>query len=95
MKDLPKLTFKNSRGIEYQIVWKVPARRWKANGLCDPPDSKTPEIWINPNLKEKLFLEVLCEEIIHSEWFEKPEKEVRKLESNLRRVLIKCGFRTG
>ena len=92
MKDLPKLTFKNSKGIEYQIVWKAPARRWKANGLCDSPDSKEPEVWVDPNLNEKLFLDVLIEEMIHAEWFEKPEKEVRKLAANLRRVLIKCGI---
>ena len=93
MKDLPKLTFKNAKGIEYQIVWKAPARRWKANGLCDSPDSKEPEVWVDPNLNEKLFLDVLIEEMIHAEWFEKPEKEVRKLAANLRRVLIKCGIR--
>ncbi len=93
MKDLPKLTFKNTKGIEYQIVWKAPAKKWQANGLCDPPDSKSPEIWVDPDLDEKLFLEVLTEEMVHAHWFEKSEKEVRKFAANLRRVLIKCGFR--
>ena len=92
-RNLPKLTFKNTKGIEYLIVWKAPAKKYRADGLCDPPDSKSPEVWVDPSLDEKLFLDVLIEEIFHAHAFEKSEKEARKFAANLRRVLIKCGFR--
>lgn len=88
-QELPGIVFKNTDKIEYHIIWKKPAKRWNASGLCDSPDTKNPEIWVDPNLDEKRFLEVLIEEVTHAHWFDKTEKDVRKFTANLRRILWK------
>lgn len=88
-KKFPDFTFKNAEGIKYQTVWKSPAKSFKASGLCDSPNNIDPEIWIDPTLEEKRLLEVMIEEIIHAHFFEKTEKQVRKLTNNIRRILYK------
>jgi hypothetical protein len=84
----PQITFKNTEGIEYKIKWKAPGKSWNADGLCDSPDSKNPEIWINPEVKSTRLLEILIEEIFHSFCFEKNEKTARKFASTLKKIII-------
>ena len=76
-RQFPDITFKNAEKIKYRIVWKKPGNKYNASGLCDAPDAKQPEIWIDPELGEERLLEVLTEEIIHSHMWEKNEKTVR------------------
>lgn len=90
---LPDFSFKNTENIEYTVVWKEPTKKWNAEGLCDSPDSKNPEIWVNPNLRERRFLSVLIEEMGHAHMFDKNEKTMRKFAANLTKLLIKSGFR--
>ena len=90
---LPDFSFKNAEGVEYVVVWKEPTNKWNAEGLCDSPELKDPEVWVNPNLKEKRFLSVLIEEVFHAHAFDKNEKTARKLAANLTKLLIKIGFK--
>ena len=90
--NLPDITFKNADKIEYRIVWKEPRKSYKASGLCDSPDSKKPEIWVDPNLEEKRFLEVLAEEMCHAHMWDKNEKTVRRFAFNLKKILYKLGW---
>lgn len=91
MKDnkFPDFVFKNADKIEYRIVWQKPAKSFNASGLCDSPDSKFPEIWIDPSLDKKRFIEVVIEEVFHAHCFDKNEKIARKFASNLRKILLK------
>lgn len=93
MKQGPETEFTNGDGIKYKVIWKAPHRNWNADGLCDSPESKKPQIWITPDLEEKRLLEVTIEEIFHAHFFEKSEKEARKFSANLRRILYKAGWR--
>lgn len=91
--NFPEFVFKNTDKIEYRVIWKAPAKSLKADGLCDDPSCKKPEVWINPKLKERRFIEVLTEELIHAHIWDKNEKTVRKLAYNLTKILIKVGFK--
>lgn len=93
IEKFPKLFFKNANGIKYEIIWKCPAKSLKASGLCDPPGEPKPKIWIDPNLDEKRLMEVIIEEVTHAFWFEKTEREVRKLAAVLKKLLYKNGFK--
>ncbi len=90
--NLPDFTFKNTEKIEYKVIWKEPRKSFHASGLCDDPTSPDPEVWIDPNLEEQRFLEVLIEEIVHAHMFDKNEKTVRKLAHNLKKILYKLGW---
>ena len=91
--NFPEFTFKNADKIEYRVVWKAPARSMKADGLCDDPICKNPEVWINPKLEEKRILEIIAEEFFHAHCFEKAEKVARKFAANLSKLLYKSGWR--
>lgn len=89
----PKFKFKNAEKVEYEIIWRAPHYKLNAHGTCDAPENKNPKIRINPKLKERRLLEVLCEEIIHSHMFDKNEKTVRRLAFNLSKIIIALGWR--
>lgn len=89
----PEFKFKNGEGAQYKIIWKVPGRHWMADGLCDDPTSKNPEIWINPNIDEKRLLEIALEETFHAFAFDKNEKTARRFASTMKRLIYKLGWR--
>lgn len=84
--------FKNNEGVEYKIIWVAPAKREKADGLCDNPETNKPKIWIDPELKHRRKLKVLIEEILHAHFWEKSEKSVRKCATNLRNIILENGW---
>ena len=87
------LRFKNTQNIEYKIIWKAPAPKEEADGLCDDPTTPKPKIWIDPNLKPRRKLKVLIEEMIHAHFWDKSEKDVRRCASNIRSVILKNGWK--
>jgi len=87
------LKFKNAQKVEYKLLLKRPAPKWNASGLCDSPDTKNPEIWVDPSLKDRRLMAVIIEELSHAHFWDKSEKEVRKFSSNLRNILYKLGWR--
>lgn len=91
--NLPDFSFKNAENIEYKVVWKAPRKSFNAAGLCDAPDYKTPEVWIDPRLDDKKMMDVIIEELFHAHAFDKTEKVARKFSSNLRRLLYKVGWK--
>lgn len=92
-KKLPVFDFKNGNDIKYEIVWKEPSKYYAAHGLCDSPDNENPQIWINPQLKERKLLSVVIEEIFHAFCFEKNEKTARKFASTIQKILYKLGWK--
>lgn len=92
-KKFPDFTFKNAEGIKYRVVWKTPAKSMNASGLCDSPNNKDPEIWIDPKLEENRLLQVIIEEFFHAHAYEETEKVARKLAQNLAKIIRKSGWK--
>ena len=88
-----KIKFRNQNDVEYLIKWLPPPPKENADGLFDDPTSKNPQIWIDPDLKERRKLKVLIEEVTHAHFWDKSEKDVRKLASNLSKLIIKARYR--
>jgi len=89
----PAFDFKNGDDIKYEIVWKKPAKRYNAHGICDEPAAKNPQIWVDPKLKEKKLLSVIIEELYHAFAFEKNEKTARGFASTVKKLLYKLGWK--
>ena len=98
----PIFIFRNADGIEYKVYYGKPKFSYRKNGktntirvmgVCDSPELKNPKIVIDDGLKEKAELATIIEELIHSHFFEKKEKEVRPLAKNLTKLLYKQGWR--
>ena len=92
-ENFPDFTFKNADGVKYRVVWKAPARSFKASGLCDSPNNKDPEVWVNPKLEEIRLLEVLIEEFFHAFNYKETEKVARKFAYNLAKIIRKSGWK--
>ena len=50
---MEKIKFKNSDGIEYELVWKKPHHTYNADGLCYSPELDNPKILVDPKLKKR------------------------------------------
>jgi len=98
----PFLEYKNAEGVKYAMYFKKPTIvKYKnkkrivteLDGSCESPDCKNPEININKKLGDRREMAVIIEEIVHSFFFDKLEKEVRPLASVITKVLYKKGWR--
>ena len=49
--DMENVKFKNSDGIEYELLWKKPHHTYNADGLCYSPELDNPKILVDPKLK--------------------------------------------
>lgn len=87
----PFITFINAEGIKYHLYLKK-MKNYKA-GECDSPECKKPKIIIDSKLGNKRSMNVLIEEMIHSFFFEKTEREVRRLATIITKILYKMGYR--
>jgi len=81
------MKFKNFEGVEYTVNYNKPLARYKASGLCDNPDTKDPQILIDPTLLTRRQLNVLIEEVFHAHLFELPEWKARKFAANLGKLV--------
>lgn len=81
------MKFKNFEGKEYTVNYNKPAPRHKASGLCDSPESKNPQIHVDPTLLTRRQLNVLIEEVFHAHLYDLPEKKARKFAANLGKLI--------
>ena len=91
-----KSKFKNLDNIEYKVLFKKPDKRWygKADGVCQAPDEKNPNIFINPYLTDQSELNTIIHEFTHAFFWDKSEKEVNKFANTLSKFLyIECNWR--
>ena len=51
--NMENIKFKNSDGIEYELIWKKPHHTYNADGLCYSPEAENPKILVDPNLKKR------------------------------------------
>jgi hypothetical protein len=85
--------FKTADNKKYTLKFRAPHKTHNADGLCDHPESKKPQIWIDPKLLPKRKLAVLIEEIFHAFFFEKTEREARKFAATLTKFIYTTGWR--
>ena len=81
------MKFKNFNNVEYTVNYHKPSVKFHASGLCDSPDTKNPQILVDPTLLTRRQLNVLIEEVFHAHLFELPEWKARKLDANLGKLL--------
>ncbi len=79
--------FTNSDGIEYELIWKKPHYKYKADGLCSDPESEKPTIEIDPTLKDRRKMSVLVEEVTHAFFWDIPEYKVRKFSALVAKLI--------
>jgi len=88
-KDMENVKFRNSDGVEYELIWKKPHYTYNADGLCYSPEMDNPKILVDPKLKKRRKLSTLIEEVTHAFFWDKSEKEVRKFSSVLSGLICK------
>tara|TARA_R110000751_G_scaffold135286_1_gene238066 strand:- start:800 stop:1189 length:390 start_codon:yes stop_codon:yes gene_type:complete len=88
-KDMENVKFRNSDGVEYELIWKKPHYTYNADGLCYSPEMDNPKILVDPKLKKRRKLSTLIEEVTHAFFWDKSEKEVRKFSSVLSGLISK------
>ena len=84
--------FKNSEGVEYEIIFRKPDSRHfgEADGICvDPSDSSKPKIHIHPELTKYAELNTIIHEMTHSFFWDKSEKEVTKFANTVAKFLYR------
>jgi len=85
-----KFKFKNSRGTEYKVVFRKPNSAHfgtDCDGYCTNPNSEEPRIYINPHNSDQTILNTVIHEFAHAFFWDKPEKDVKKLADALSRFL--------
>lgn len=92
-KNTKSFKFKTDKGIEYSVnKIKIPPKA-KAEGLCDCPENKNPQIYIEQSLLPKREMSVSVEEFAHAFFWDKSEKNVRKFAATLTKYLYATGWR--
>lgn len=81
------MKFKNFEGAEYSVNYNKPSAKYKASGLCDNPNTKNPQIHVDPSLLTRRQLNVLIEEVFHAHLFDLPEWKARKFAANLGKLI--------
>ena len=84
---MEKIKFKNSDGIEYELVWKKPHHTYNADGLCYSPELDNPKILVDPKLKKRRKLSTLIEEVTHAFFWDIPEYKVRKFSALVAKLI--------
>lgn len=85
--------FKTDLGVKYVVNKNKITAKINAEGFCDSPISKSPEIVIDPRLLPRREMSVTIEEFAHAFFWEKPEKKVRKFSAVLTKYLYTQGWR--
>ena len=84
-------TFKNSEGVEYEIIYRKPDERHfgDADGICVDPHKESPKIHIRPDLTKYMELNTIIHEMAHSFFWDKSEKEITQFANATARFLYR------
>ena len=88
-KKKPNFTFKNTKGIEYEIFFIKPNEKYygDVDGYCHDPKEKNPKIYINPYLTKQSELNTIVHEMAHAFFWDKPEKDIYAYANAVSRML--------
>jgi len=89
-------TFKNTKGIEYKVIFRKPNSKWYGDidGYCEDPQEKDPKIYINPYLTKQSELNTVIHEMAHAFFWDKPEKDIYAYANAVSRMLYNhCHWR--
>ena len=92
----PGFTFKNSKGIEYEVLFYRPNKKIynDAVGLCHDPKEKNPKIYIHPDQTDQGELNTAIHEFAHAFFWDKSETDVYNFANALSRFLYnECHWR--
>lgn len=92
-KPIKCFEFKTDKGKSYKVIKQNINIKEKAEGLCDSPDAKNPEIIIEADLLPRREMSVTIEEFAHAFFWDKSEKNVRKFSAVLTKYLYSQGWR--
>ena len=95
-KKRPGFTFKNTKGVEYEVLFYKPNKEVYdgAVGICDDPAEKDPKILINPYLSDQSELNTSIHEFAHAFFWDKSEKDVASFANAISRFLYnECHWR--
>jgi hypothetical protein len=81
--------FKNSKGIEYEVLFRKPNERHygDADGTCANPGVPNPKIHISPYLTLQSELNTCIHEFAHAYFWDKTETEISAFANSLSRFL--------
>jgi len=72
-----KLPFTNFEGQKYELRFRKPLKKYKADGLCHPPDpKKTPKLYVDPTLVGWKSTEITIHELTHAFFWDLTEEKV-------------------
>ena len=80
-------TFKTPKGAQYEVIFRKPDRRLKADGTCADPKEEFPKIYVNPHLTKQSELNTIIHEFAHAFFWDKSETQVKKFANALSRFL--------
>jgi Zn-dependent peptidase ImmA (M78 family) len=88
-KKKQNFTFKNSKGVEYEVFFKKPNFKYYGNsdGYCHDPKEKDPKIYVNPYLTKQSELNTIIHEMAHAFFWDKPEKDIFAYANAVSRML--------
>jgi hypothetical protein len=92
----PGFTFKNSKGVEYEVLFYKPNKKIYngAVGLCYDPNEDSPKIYIDPYQSDQAELNTAIHEFAHAFFWEKTEKEIKTFADTMSRFLYnECHWR--
>ncbi len=92
-KPIKCFEFKTDKGKRYKVSKENIHIKEKAEGLCDSPEMKNPEIIIEADLLPRREMSVTIEEFAHAFFWDKSEKNVRKFSATLTKYLYSQGWR--
>ena len=84
-------TFKNSEGIEYEIIFRKPDERHfgEADGICLDPKTERPKIHIHPDLTKYMELNTIIHEMAHAFFWNESEKSITKFANSVAKFLYR------
>ena len=95
--DSGNFKFKNTKGIEYEVLFKKPNKRLfgdGCDGTCEDPEERKPKICISPYLTKQTELNTCIHEFAHAFFWDKSEKDIYKFANTISRFLYsECGWR--
>ena len=95
-KKTPGFTFKNTKGVEYEVLFHKPNKKVYngAVGLCHDPNEENPKILIDPYQTDQGELNTAIHEFDHAFFWDKSEKDVYAYANALSRFLYnECHWR--
>ena len=83
-KKTPGFTFKNTKGVEYEVLFHKPNKKVYngAVGLCHDPNEENPKILIDPYQTDQGELNTAIHEFAHAFFWDKLELAKKSQELN-------------